>query len=270
MEKTIFSGKVVLVTGASRGIGRATALALARKGAHLSLVSRDKARLESVAGEIRELGGEAIVLPANISDPSLIRETVEKTIAHWGQLDILVSNAGEYLRSPVVDLQVDDVRKSMEINFYPGIHYVQEVLPHMMARKNGHIIFITSVDGKKGLPLDVPYVAAKFALTGFAEVLRQETRGSGVQVSNILPGRVDTEMIQDLRVPPISAKIPPEAVANAVIYAIEKRKAEVILPANARLLCYVNAIWPNLGDWAARVFHLQGWEEPQIDETRKT
>jgi short-subunit dehydrogenase len=256
------TAKVSLVTGASRGIGRAIALALARRGSRLVLVSRDEAKLKAVASEIQTTGSEATVLTADVSDQAQVNLTVEKALAHWGRLDILVSNAGEYIHSPLLDLKVDDFQRSMAVNFYPGIFFVQAILPHMLAEKRGHLVFITSVDGKKGLPLDAPYVAAKFALTGFAEVLRQELKGSGVYVSNVLPGRVDTEMIENLRVPRISAKISPETVADAVVYAIEKRKVEMIVPFNARALCYINAVWPELGDWVARVFHLQGWEEP--------
>jgi short-subunit dehydrogenase len=116
------------------------------------------------------------------------------------------------------------------------------------------------MDSKKGLPLDAPYVAAKFALTGFAEVLRQELHGTGISVSTILPGRVDTPMIATLRVPWVSAKISAEAVARATLRAIRLRQPEVILPPQASLLHYLNVLSPRMGDWAARFFHLEGWD----------
>jgi NAD(P)-dependent dehydrogenase (short-subunit alcohol dehydrogenase family) len=260
MFKPSFLGKVALVTGASRGIGAATALELARRGSQVILASRDEGRLAEVAQRIISVGIEADVIPVDVTDPLQVKNGVAQTIQKWGRLDILISNAGEYIRSPIWEMEIEDVRRSMEVNFYAGLSFVQAVLPVMQEQGNGHIVFITSVDGKKGLPMDAPYVSAKFALTGFAEVLRQELKNSGIHVCNVLPGRVDTAMIERLRVPAISAKIPPEVVARAVISAIEKRKVEVILPFNAKLLCYVNAFFPRLADWVADVFHLEGWE----------
>ncbi len=274
MGKYTFEDKVALVTGASRGIGAATALELARHGARVVLVARDEVRLAEIAGQIQAPGfrvpgtrapgirAEALVLPADVSDPAQIKRCVEGAIKEWGTIDILVSNAGEYVRAPIKDLAINDIERAMDVNFYAGIHFVQAVLPVMQANGGGHIVFVTSVDGKKGLPMDAPYVSAKFALTGFAEVLRQELYGSGIYVSNVLPGRVDTKMIENLRVPIISAKIPPETVAKAVVKAIQKRKLEVILPFNARLLCYTNAILPGLADWVTNKLHLEGWEIP--------
>jgi short-subunit dehydrogenase len=117
------------------------------------------------------------------------------------------------------------------------------------------------MDARKGIPPDAPYVAAKFALSGFGDVLRQELRGTGVSVSIIYPGRVDTPMIENLRVPWISAKIPAEAVARAILRAVRRRQPEVILPAQSKLLVYLNTISPALADWAVRWFHLEGWED---------
>jgi short-subunit dehydrogenase len=114
--------------------------------------------------------------------------------------------------------------------------------------------------GKIGLPPDAPYVSAKFALTGFCEVLRQEVRDSGISVTNILPGRVDTPMIDHLKFSWISAKIMPEKVALAILDAIRKQKPSVIIPSQAKLLYYINVFAPSLSDWLARYFHLEGWE----------
>ncbi len=122
------------------------------------------------------------------------------------------------------------------------------------------IIVVSTVDAKKGLPLDAPYVAAKFALSGFVDVLRQELHGTGIKVTTIFPGRVDTPMIEQLKVPWISAKIPPEKVANAIVRSLFRYKAEVILPNQAKLLCYIQPFFPQLADWVVRVFHLEGWE----------
>jgi len=253
-----FHNRVALVTGASRGIGRATALALARAGAHLVLVARRSTPLGQVAAEVRALGREALPLSADVAEEEQARDAVRRAIAHFGRLDILVANAGAYIRSPIRDLKVETLRQSLAVNFYGSVYPVLEALPHMLERGSGHIVLVTSMDGKKGIPPDAPYVAAKFALGGFGDVLRQELHGTGVGVSILFPGRVDTPMIADLEVPWISAKIPPEAVARAILQAIRRNRAEVIVPFQARLLYWVQCCAPKLADWVVRTFHLEG------------
>jgi NAD(P)-dependent dehydrogenase (short-subunit alcohol dehydrogenase family) len=260
MSKRFFLDKVAIVTGASDGIGRATALALARQGACVAISARREAQLERVAHEIKEYGRDAQVVIADVTVISQVERLVGEVMERWGQIDILVSNAGEYVRAPVKSLTLPVLQHSMAVNFYGGIHAILAVLPHMRQRNSGHIVVVTSMNGKKGMPMDAPYAAAKFALTGFVEVLRQELYGSGIFVSNILPGRVDTEMIRNLKVPWISAKIAPEAVARAILIAIEKHKPEVILPPLAIGLHYINVLSPRMGDAIARFFHLEGWE----------
>lgn len=256
-----FQGQVAIVTGASSGIGRATALALARQGAWVALAARREGLLAQLADEIRLLGGRVLIIPTDVSDQRQVDAMVAKTLEEWGKVDILVSNAGEYVRATLDELSVAKIEHALAINFYGGVYAILAVLPHMRSQHRGHIVVVTSMDGKKGLPPDAPYVSAKFALNGFAEVLRQQLHGSGVYISTILPGRVDTEMINDLRVPWISAKIPPEAVAEAILKAIVKHRPEVIIPFQAALLHYVNVFSPSLGDWLVRYLRLSGWEE---------
>lgn len=260
MSQHAFRHRVAVVTGASSGIGRATALLLARAGARLALVARREELLREVAREIEEMGREALALPADVTRAEEVERAVAQTVARWGQVDILVACAGAYIRAPVLQMTVADVEHSMAVNFYGVLHAVRAVLPHMVARRSGHIVIISSADGKKGIPPDGPYVAAKFAVAGLGDILRQELRPYGVAVTTIFPGRVDTPMIAHLRVPWISAKIPPEAVARAVLRALRRRTPEVILPFQVRLFVYLSAIFPSLGDWFTRQFHLEGWE----------
>jgi NADP-dependent 3-hydroxy acid dehydrogenase YdfG len=251
---------VAVVTGASSGIGRATALALAKRGAHVSLAARTESALQELADEIRLLNCEALVVPTDVTDQEQVDCLVAKTLDRWGRVDILVANAGAYIRSPIRELTVQEVRRSMAVNFYGALYAVLAVQPHMVEQGDGHIVLVSSLDGKKGLPRDAPYVAAKFALAGYAEVLRQELRGCGVRVTTVFPGRVDTPLIETLDVPRVSAKIPAEAVARSIVAAIQRPKPEVIIPFQARMLYLVNVLSPNLGDWLVRLFHLQGWE----------
>jgi len=256
-----FLDKIAIVTGASVGIGRSVALALARRGTHVVLAARRTELLEQVAGEIRSLDREALAVTTDVTDQSQVNHMVDCAIERWGRVDILVSNAGEMVRSYFDTLTVGHIQRSMAVNFYGGVHAILAVLPHMLERGSGHIVAVTSMDGKLGTPKEVPYVTAKFAMTGFIEVLRQEMHGKGIYVSNVLPGRVDTALIQNLKVSWIQPKMPPEAVARAVLRAIEKRKAEVILPPLAILYHYIHTFSPRSSDWFARLFHLEGWEE---------
>jgi NADP-dependent 3-hydroxy acid dehydrogenase YdfG len=251
---------VAVVTGASSGIGRATALALAEKGAHVSLGARTESALRELADEIRRRGREALVVPTDVTDKNQVNRLIAETLARFQRVDILVANAGAYIRSPIRTLTVEEVERSMAVNFYGALYAVLAVQSHMLEQGNGHIILVSSLDGKKGLPRDAPYVAAKFALAGYGEVLRQELHDSGVHVTTVFPGRVDTPLIDTLEVPRVSAKIPVEAVARSVVAAVRQPKPEVIMPIQGRALHLVNALSPRLGDWLVRLFHLQGWE----------
>jgi short-subunit dehydrogenase len=252
--------RVAIVTGASSGIGKATALALARRGVHVALGARNTSALEDVAHQIQAQGGEALPVTTDVVQQAQVEHLVQQTLAKWGQVDILIANAGQYIRSSIAELTPQILERSMAVNFYGGVYAVLAVLPHLQARGSGHIVLVTSMGAKKGLPPDAPYAAAKFALSGFGDVLRQELHGTGIGVTIVFPGRVDTPMVGNLRVPHISAKIPAEAVAKAILRGIERRKAEIILPPQTRLLHILNFISPGLADWAVRLFHLSGWE----------
>ncbi len=252
--------RVVVITGASGGIGAATARAFARAGAHVALAARRAEALEAVAAQVRALGREALPLPTDVTRHADVAALIARTREHFGRLDVVVANAGVYVRSPIRDLTPDLLERSLAVNFYGGVYLVLEALPHLLAQGEGHIVLVTSMDGKKGLPPDAPYVAAKFALSGFGDVLRQELHGSGVGVTTVFPGRVDTPMIANLKVPWMSAKIPPEAVAQAIVRAVQRQRAEVIVPFQARLLYWAQCVAPRFADWAVRAFRLQGWE----------
>jgi short-subunit dehydrogenase len=261
MSTNPFQDKVAIVTGASAGIGRATAVALAKEGACLALASRNSEALSALAEELKAAGRQVLVIPTDVTQREQVEGLVQKVIAQWGRVDILVSNAGEYIRAPIVELDPATIQHSLDVNFFGGVYCVKAVLPHMLTQKSGHIVFVTSMDGKIGLPPDAPYVSAKFALTGFCEVLRQEVRESGISVTNVLPGRVDTVMIEELKFAWISPKISPESVAAAILNGIRKRKPIVIIPPAAKLLYYINVFAPGLSDRLSKLFRLEGWSK---------
>lgn len=255
--------QVAIVTGASSGIGRATGLALAEAGAHLSLAARTESALHEVAEKIRSVGRDALVVPTDVTRKEQVERLVTESVARWGRVDILVANAGAYVRSPVRELTIEDMRRSMAVNFYGALYAVLAVQPHMLEQGKGHIVLVSSLDGKKGFPRDAPYAAAKFALAGYGDVLRQELHDSGVRVTTVFPGRVDTPLIDTLKVPWISPKIPPQAVARAIVRAVQRPRPEVIIPFRCRAFHLVNVISPRFGDWLVRKFHMEGWEMEQ-------
>jgi NAD(P)-dependent dehydrogenase (short-subunit alcohol dehydrogenase family) len=259
---TGFDGKVAIVTGASSGIGRATAIALAKEGAHVALAARRETELRAVADAVHATGrGDTIIVPTDVTQQAQVEQLVAETLKRWSRLDFVIAGAGVYVRSPVAESTAATFERSMTVNFYGALYLVLAALPHLRAQSSGHIVLVSSMDGKRGLPPDAPYTAAKFALSGFGEVLRQELYGSGIGVSIIFPGRVATPMIAGMEFPWISTPIPPESVARAIADAIRHRRVEVIMPFQVRFLMYANWLSPRLADWGVRFFRLDGWEK---------
>lgn len=254
-------GKKAAVTGASSGIGRASALNLAREGADVALIARNRERLEETAEMIRKLGRKAVVIEADITDAEAVKKAVETSIDELGGLDIFHCNAGIYLRCPVKDLRMDQIRKLMEVDFYGCLNCVYAVLPFFLEKGSGHIVTTCSMDGKKGVPPDAAYVSAKFAMNGFFQVMRQELRGTGVNVSVIYPSRMDTPQIQHIDCPGITPKGNPDMVGKAVVKAIVKNKGEMMVPwFSCKLLVLAEAISYRFSEWLIRVNRLEGVE----------
>jgi short-subunit dehydrogenase len=263
MNNHTLTGKVVLITGASSGIGRATALALAPYETCLALVSRRKEVLEQVAAQVHELGSQALVIPTDMANPDQVAQMARAVLAEWGQVDILILSQGQYVHGWFNEISMADIDQAMQVNFTGCFWAVKGVLPGMLERRNGHIIFISSLIAKKAIPYDIPYAVSKYALTGLAEALRQELHKTGVYVTTIFPARVATPMIEDLDIPKIASPEPPEAVAKAVLKAIRSHKAEVIFPFKSYLLYYLSVISPSLADRAVRLFHLETRKKSQ-------
>ena len=262
-----FSESVSIITGASSGIGRAFALALASRQGRIALAARNEAALQQVACEVQERGGEPLVAPTDVTHNQEVVRLVSQTLERWGRIDILILSAGAYVRGPITSLTEADLQRALEVNYLGAARVVLAALPHMLPQASGHIVLVSSMDGRKGLPLDAPYVASKFALRGFGDVLRQELHGTGIRVTTVCPGRVDTPMIADLEVPRISGVISPEQVVKATLRAMRRGQSEVIVPFQARLLDWVNILSPRLADAAIRALRLEGW--PREDTTKR-
>jgi short-subunit dehydrogenase len=214
--------------------------------------------LEEVARAVAAVGGQAVVLPTDVRDEAQTQHVVRRALETWGRVDIIVANAGAYVRSEATALTMTHLQEAIETNYYGAARLVLAALPAMLANRGGHIVLISSLDARTPLPTDGPYVAAKAALAGLGEVLRQELKVYGIAVTTVYPGRIDTDMIADIRVPRVSAKMPPERVARAVVRAIRVRRRQVILPYSAWLLIAIRALAPSLADWLTARLGLAG------------
>ncbi|NIA24209.1 MAG: SDR family NAD(P)-dependent oxidoreductase [Gammaproteobacteria bacterium] len=249
---------VVVVTGASSGIGRATALALGAHGANVAVAARREALLTDLAAEIAASGGQALAVPIDVTDRDQVRGLIERTVQRWGRIDVVVANAGIWLKAPVEATTAADWHAVMAVNYFGALNTALEALPFL--EQGGQLVFVNSLDGKKGVPLEAAYSAAKHALSGFAGVARQELAARGIAVTSIYPGRVDTAPFEGLRVPKIQKKMPPEKVATAVLSAIRRPRSEVYVPAfSGRVYAWLGTVAPNMSDRLTALFNLQGW-----------
>lgn len=256
MAKTTgyFSGKTVLVTGASSGIGLATALAFARAGARLVLVARRPQPLAAAAREVRALGVDALGVRGDVADRDSIEACFARAERRFGHVDVVVNNAGVLIPGPVETLRDADLESMLRVNLYGALHVMQAATRRMRARSAGHIVNVGSLAGRRGLSPIGGYSASKFALVGLTEALRIELAGSGVQLSLVLPGVVATPMAEAFKSTedgdlwPQALNLKPEWVAWAVMAAVRLKLVEVAVPPGAATLEKLGALVPGLTD----------------------
>ena len=224
-------GQVAVVTGASSGIGRAVARALAAEGASVVVTARRAERLDEVVGAIEADGGAALAVAADVTDEADVDRLRDAALERFGQVDVLVNNVGVGSYGPLPTMTVDDYDWMMRANMRSSFLCTHRFLPAMVERGSGQVCFIGSVAGLKGLPGESVYCASKFAQMGFAQALDYETREQGVKVSVVAPGGVNTEFaIGTGRTegdPALDAMLDAEDVAEAVVFALTQ-------PENAR------------------------------------
>ena len=224
-------GQVALVTGASSGIGVAVARALAQRGVHVALAARRVDRLQALSEELASDGRvESLALACDVRDPDAVRAAVQKTLDRWGQLDILVANAGFGYRASVVDGDITRWKDMIDTNVYGLLLTLKYGVPSMLERKRGHVIITSSVAGRVPTLLGSAYCGSKFAATAIADVLRQEVGPQGVRVTTIEPGVVISEFQEVAGYPPgilenmLKGATPlvPADIARAVVFAVEQ------------------------------------------------
>ena len=217
MELRELAGQVVIVTGASRGIGRAIALAFARQGCPVTLAGRDLARLCEVAGQIEKLGGASLVCPTDVTKIHQLRGMVDETVSKFGRIDILVNNAGVLILKKVIDTTVEDWDLTLDTNLKAVFLAAKAVLPYMMEQKYGQIITVASIAGKRSGLMHGSYSAAKFGVLGFTEALASEVKEYNIRVNAVNPGMVDTDLFGDQFRENRTGWSQPEDIADAVL-----------------------------------------------------
>jgi NADP-dependent 3-hydroxy acid dehydrogenase YdfG len=223
------SGRVVAITGASSGIGEATALACARAGAAVSLAARRTDRIEALAERIAAEGGRALAITADVGDEDEARAFVERTNAELGRLDALVNNAGVMLLGPIEDAPLDEWRRMIHVNLFGVLYCTHAALPVMHAQGSGHVVNVSSVAGRIARSGSGVYNLTKFGVGALSESLRQEGADWGLRVTLVEPGAVATELTDHLRdeiregvrarmggMTPLES----EDIANAILYAL--------------------------------------------------
>jgi NAD(P)-dependent dehydrogenase (short-subunit alcohol dehydrogenase family) len=237
-----FKDKVVVITGAASGIGRATAKAFAQKGADLVIADNNAQRLEETAGEIKAIGARVLTRQVDVSDRNQVESFAKFVISERGHVDILINNAGVGVGGPLLDTNIEDFEWIFSINYWGVLYGLKYFLPHMVARNYGHVVNTASGAGLCSIPAMSAYCSTKFAVVGLSETLRAEVRRFGIGVSTICPGVINTNIIPQSRMhlqegsrATHSRLIdfyrrfgwPPERVAKAILSAVRHNRSIV-------------------------------------------
>jgi NADP-dependent 3-hydroxy acid dehydrogenase YdfG len=228
---TNISGKVVVITGASSGLGEATARLLSAEGATVVLGARRVDRIQALASELVGLGRKALATPTDVSNCDQVKHLVDTAVESFGRIDVMINNAGLMPHSPLERLKVDDWNRTIDVNIKGVLYGIAAVLPHMRRQKSGHIISVSSVAGHKVGPGGAVYSATKHAVRVISEGLRQEVKPYNIRTTVISPGAVATELPNSITEPDVSENIhkfyeafaiPATSFARAVVFAISQ------------------------------------------------
>jgi hypothetical protein len=265
--------KTVIVTGASSGIGRETAIAFARAEANLVLASRNEAALKELAAEVVPLVRRVLVIPTDVTQRATVDVMAQRVAEEMGSIDILVNNAGLGLNALLAEGSMTNVRRLFEVNVFGALHCIQAVVPYMKRQGSGQIINVSSVAGKIATPRNGAYAATKFALTAISDALRLELAGYGITVTTVYPGVTDTpfgeNVLKEVEVPPVPAivrGVSARRVANAIVRAARWEKREVYVTVTDRMAVGLKNLSPCVVDWGMRRFYLSRLQERPPDE----
>lgn len=267
--KNIFKDKVVIVTGASSGIGEAVAREFARQGSKVVLAARSEKRLAEIVNDIKSENGEAFYVKTDVTKEEECKDLVEQTIARYGTVNILINNAGLSMRAVFDDVDLQVLHRLMDVNFWGTVYCTKYALPYLVLNR-GSVVGVSSVAGFHGLPGRTGYSASKFAMHGFLETLRIENLKRGLHVMIIAPGFTATEIRKHALTadgseqgesPRKEEKLKtPEYVAKWILKGIRKRKRNKILTWDGRFTALLQRIVPGLIDWA---YYIEMAREPK-------
>jgi NAD(P)-dependent dehydrogenase (short-subunit alcohol dehydrogenase family) len=256
-------GSVIVVTGATSGIGRAAVHELARRGARTVLVARDADALAATAAECRDRGGDPLTVPADVADADAVERAAQAAVERFGRIDGWVNSAGVEMFGAFLDVPLPDVRRVVDIDLWGTVHGSRSALTRMVEQGHGVVVNVSSILGIVGQPYGAGYTMSKFAIRGLGSCLRQELRlagARGVDVCTVLPTAIDTPMWQDAanhsgrRVRALPPPLPPERVAAVIVRRLQRPRRETIVGGVlGRALVAQYRVWPASAEWALSV-----------------
>jgi len=240
--------KVVLITGASSGIGKQTAIEFAKLGSSIILVARRKDKLEQVENQLKQFNVNTLVCTCDVSKKDQVETMSKIVLEKFNSIDILVNNAGFAIYGSVYDLSINDIESQMETNYFGMIYCTKNFLPLMLKKKSGHIVNVASVAASFGLPGIASYCASKFAMLGFSEGLKHELSGTGVGITVVSPILTKTAFFDH----PSFGKMPkysptslnPRTIAKAIVKASNSSRLEIITPSIVRIVVWLKHTFP--------------------------
>ena len=258
-----FKNKVVLITGASSGIGKQTAIEFAKLGSSIILVARRKNKLEQVENELKQFNVNTLVCVCDVSKKDQVEELFKIVLQKFNSIDILVNNAGFAIYGSVSDLSINEIESQMETNYFGMIYCVKNFLPLMLKKKSGHIVNVASVGASFSVPGVSSYCATKFAMLGFSEGLKHELYGTGVGLTVVSPIMVRTPLFEHPSFTNFSkfstgVSLSSETVAKTIIKASNSSRLEIVVPSVARAVIWFKQTFPFLiNPIVGRIFRKQ-------------
>ena len=265
-----FRDQVVIVTGASSGIGRSVALAFGEAGAHVALVARSADAIETLARQMRERGQESLALSTDVTDRQQVAAMVAAVMERWGRIDILVNNAGIGAHGPFWWTPYEDFERIVRVNLFGVAYCTAAVLPHMIRQRSGKIVNVSSMIGKRAYPGNAAYCASKFALEGFAESLRTEVRHQGIHVIQVCPDVTRTAFVDHLlqtggHSEPRDKGMSADEVARVLLRATRRNQRDVVIGLRGNILVLFDKLLPGVLDrLLARRFRHRYPEGPSL------